>query len=254
MHWPVLIGCAIVTMACSPMQSMVTGTNPGNITLKLKPGDVVKAVTIDRERFRLQLTDIREGELIGESLQWEPSSASPGDMVVIVKDDLAVIMEEHSENPAITYPTLQPEFVTKRTNDCASLDLTLRQVDAIRWSMRTDGAQLDTSFKKLERTALSTALFLGVSIVSAGHYPPSAFLTGEEARGLQAADALLIALMTKREQLGCGPAQHCRLQPANFDTLAELRSIREFVENGQVLEQDALHQITGLLDDLCLAN
>jgi hypothetical protein len=68
--------------------------------------------------------------------------------------------------------------------------------------------------------------------------------------GLKRADALLIALMSKRQESGCEPHRRCQITGDRSGTLFKLRGTRQRVERGETSEEKGILELTGLLDNL----
>lgn len=82
-------------LGCTSTQTVSENVESGARNLKLKAGDTVKVVTINRERFFLKITSIEQSGFRGISLPWSGSSAPPEQSVFINYSNLALIQEEH---------------------------------------------------------------------------------------------------------------------------------------------------------------
>lgn len=154
----------------------------------------------------------------------------------------------------IQYPFFNVEDIKGQADGCANLDRYLQQVDSIRWSMRKDGIQLETEFEQMVQLSLATAG--AIAMAPALLYTPDLVLMPygiafTNADRLKRADALLIALMTKRQQLGCEPHPRCMITGDDSGTLFKLKDTRKRVESGEASEEKGISELTGLLDNLC---
>ena len=154
----------------------------------------------------------------------------------------------------IQYPSFNAKNLKGQADDCASLDHYLQQVDSIRWSMRKDGIELETEFNQMVQLSLATAGAIALAPVAL--YTPEVVLMPyafayTNADRLKLADALLIALLSKRKQLNCEPHSRCKITGDHSGTLFKLRDTRERVESGKTPEQIGLSELTNLLDNLC---
>lgn len=158
----------------------------------------------------------------------------------------------------LRYPIIKPAELNVGITDCDHLDHHLRQVDAVRWSMREDGIELETNFEQMVQLSLATAaaIAIAVPLISIAYPDPTLLFLPygaafTAADNLKQTDALLIALLTKRGELNCPPHPECVIQSDRGDTLASLRRIRERVESKEMPEIEGLQELTTLLDGLC---
>ena len=154
----------------------------------------------------------------------------------------------------IQYPFFKVKDMKDQANDCASLDHYLQQVDAIRWSMRENGIELETEFEQMVQLSLATAGAIAIAPVSL--YTPELIVMPygfayTNADKLKRADALIIALLRKRQELGCEPHSRCLITGDHSGTLFKLRDTRERVESQKISDQTGLSEVTELLDNLC---
>jgi hypothetical protein len=157
----------------------------------------------------------------------------------------------------LEYPMFDTKHVGERTRTCDEVDHYLQQVDAVRWSMREDGAELETDFEQMVEVTLATAAaIVAVPAMVLGANPTfaidaySAALAGAPEK-LERADALLIALLAKRRELQCPPHPRCAIAGDDYDTLDSLRKIRSAIESGEMREAQGIEELTRLLDGLC---
>lgn len=140
---------------------------------------------------------------------------------------------------------------------CDTIDFRLRQVDSIRWSLRQDGTELETDFEQLVQLSLATATSLAIAIPLLTVYPdptlaliPFAGAFGDPDL-LKRTDALLIALLSQREKQQCTAHPECHVVPGEDGAFAALKRLREQQEQAVITEEEALQQVTGILDGLC---
>ena len=158
----------------------------------------------------------------------------------------------------LRYPQFDPRQHEALILDCKSLDASLRRVDSIRWSMREDGVELETSFEHLVQLSVASAgaIAIAVPMVAVGVPDPTLMalpyaVAYTSADNLKLADALLIAFLSRREDLQCPPHPECVIDDGPDNTLAQLRTVRKRVEAGDLGEQDGLDAVSSLLDALC---
>ena len=104
--------------------------------------------------------------------------------------------------------------------------------------------------------ASAAAIAIAVPLFSLGVPPPELVLAPYAATFtasdlLKRTDALLIAILTKREELQCPPHHECAIQNDQGDTLTDLRSVRKQVESEAITEEEGIRKLTKLLDGLC---
>jgi hypothetical protein len=122
--------------------------------------------------------------------------------------------------------------------------------------MRQDGIELETDFEQMVQISLATVAAIALLPVFTVTYDPTILALPyagvyTDADKLKRADALLIALMNKRRDLGCSPHPRCTMSGDEFDTLENLRSTRSRVESGDIDEKQGIEELTNLLDGLC---
>ena len=130
---------------------------------------------------------------------------------------LVLLLPACATDSSIRYPTFLALGVAERAKDCESLDQYLRQVDAVRWSMREDGVELESRFAQVVQTTLATASAIALVPVVAYSYDPTILAlpyaaTYTNADRLKHADALIIALFAQqgRSCLPASPGVHNR--------------------------------------------
>lgn len=156
------------------------------------------------------------------------------------------------------YPPIKPEEFKTELYNCEAIDHRLRQIDSLRWSMREDGIELETSFQQMVQLSLASAAALAIAVpmISIGYPDPNLIFLPyagafTEPDLLKRTDALLIALLAKREELHCPPHSECVIQNKHGDTLTSLRSVRQQIESKKINESDGIEELTDILDNLC---
>jgi hypothetical protein len=161
-----------------------------------------------------------------------------------------------TQEKKIQYPFFRVKDIKGQADDCDSLDRYLQQVDSVRWSMRKDGIELETKFEQMVQLSLATVG--AIAVAPAAYYtatpelvvmPYTIAYTNPDK--LKNSDALLIALMSKRQELGCEPHRRCRVSGDQSGTLFKLGDIRQRVESGDMSEARGIVELTRLLDELC---
>lgn len=158
----------------------------------------------------------------------------------------------------LQYPYIRPQDLSVESVSCGGLDHYIRQVDSIRWSMREDGFELNTDFNQMVRftAATAAAIAIAVPLITIGIPDPTMLAlpyaaAHTDSDSLKQTDALLIALLVKREELECPPDPDCAIESGPSGTLAKLRVVRVQVESREIEETRGLHDLTALLDQLC---
>ena len=121
--------------------------------------------------------------------------------------------------------------------------------------MRKDGVELETEFEQMVQLSLATASAIALAPLAITSSPdiivmPYTFAYTNPDR-LKRADALLIALMSKRQELSCAPHLRCNVTGDESGTLFKLRGTRERVEAGKISDKQGILELTHLLDSLC---
>jgi hypothetical protein len=159
--------------------------------------------------------------------------------------------------PALNYPVPDNVVPDEQEADCEIIDYRLRQIDSIRWSLREDGAELETEFEQLLQLSVATAATIAIAVPLITVFPDPTLLllpiasTYSAADRLKQTDAVLIALMVKREERGCPAHLECRVGEGADSALSRLAAVRTSREAGTMTEKMALAEVTGILDGLC---
>ena len=81
--------------ACSSTQSVSSDFPAASRELHLHAGDVIRLVTVNRERFRIRILEIGAEGLRGEVLKSRQSTLPAGGTVDVAYADMALLQEEH---------------------------------------------------------------------------------------------------------------------------------------------------------------
>jgi hypothetical protein len=83
---------ALAAAGCMPARVVVPGVDDDVEELRLKAGDQIRIVTTQRQRYTLEITEIRATELIGVTLEPGRHETSPkGKAVTMSYDELALL-------------------------------------------------------------------------------------------------------------------------------------------------------------------
>jgi len=80
---------------CMSTQTVRGGSPAVSRELHLQAGDVVKLITVNRERFRIRIVSIGPESMRGEVLKSKQSTLPPGGTVDVAYADMALLQEEH---------------------------------------------------------------------------------------------------------------------------------------------------------------
>jgi len=81
--------------ACSSTQSVSSDFPSASRELHLHAGDVIRLVTVNRQRFRIRILEIGAEGLRGEVLASRQSTLPAGGTVDVAYNDMALLQEEH---------------------------------------------------------------------------------------------------------------------------------------------------------------
>jgi len=81
--------------ACSSTQSVSSDFPAASRELHLHAGDVIRLVTVNRERFRIRILEIDAEGLRGKVLASRQSTLPAGGTVDVAYNDMALLQEEH---------------------------------------------------------------------------------------------------------------------------------------------------------------
>ncbi len=128
------------------------------------------------------------------------------------------------KDDGLHYMLIAPKEMKHELASCRAVDHRLRQVDSIRWSLREDGAELETDFEQMVQLTLASAAAIAIAVpmISIAYPDPN---------------LILMPYFAAYTDQG--------------DTLTGLRSVRKRVESGEITELEGIEALTGLLDNLC---
>lgn len=91
----VIIAACLINIGCTSTRTVADDVESGARELKLKAGDTVKVITVNRDRLFVEISHIDQTGFYGTTLTWSGSSTAPGQTVFIEYSKLALIQEEH---------------------------------------------------------------------------------------------------------------------------------------------------------------
>jgi len=154
------------------------------------------------------------------------------------------------------YPDFDRHGEDVNTSDCGLLDKLIRQTDAIRWSMRIDGLEVETHSEIYGRRVWTTAAYIALSaaVLVGGGVPPLGDPTSEDVPLVDRADRRLVVLLAQKASLACPPRPTRRAGVSDLDMLRSIQQLRAEGGNGAISEEEEIRRIEALLDDLCPGN
>lgn len=84
----------VLVAGCSSTQSVSSDFPAASRELHLQAGDVIKLVTVNRQRFRIRILEIGAEGLRGEVLKSRQSTLPAGGTVDVAYSDMALLQEE----------------------------------------------------------------------------------------------------------------------------------------------------------------
>ena len=164
-----LLAVACICTACAT-QSYTPDTPSEARRLNISGGDEIRVVTTNRERLTLKVQAVEADCIVGVTT--EPNlkeKRPPGIGVQLAYADIAMLEACNAPfgcayRPMIQQPAeaVRPEY---SSYDCSQLDAAILKIDTVRWVIRDDGGELETSGHKAARYAgnlLMVPLSLGV--------------------------------------------------------------------------------------------
>jgi len=201
-----LLAVVCVCTACAT-PSYTPDTPSEARQLNIRNGDEIRVLTTNRERLSLKVQTIREDRIVGVTI--EPNvreTLAPGIGVEVAYADIAMLEACNASfgcayRPMIQRPAeaVRPEYASY---DCSQLDAAILKIDTVRWVIRDDGGELETSGHKAARYAgnfLMIPLLLG-----AGGGP--FYMTDGGHLVLNAADHRIVELLRLKRVRGCPAA------------------------------------------------
>jgi len=200
-----LVAVACVCTACAT-PSYTPDTPSEARQLDIRNGGEIRVLTTNRERLSLKVQTIREDRIVGVTI--EPNvreTLAPGIGVEVAYADIAMLEACNASfgcayRPMIQRPAeaVRPEYASY---DCSQLDAAILKIDTVRWVIRDDGGELETSGHKAARYAgnflmipLSLYAFVPIYMTDGGHLV------------LNAADHRIVELLRLKRVRGCPAA------------------------------------------------
>ena len=242
----VLLAVACICTACTT-QSYTPDTPSEARQLNIGSGDEIRVVTTNRERLTLKVQTVREDRIVGVTI--EPNlkeKRPPGIGVELAYADIAMLEACNAPfgcayRPMIQHPAeaVRPEYASY---DCSQLDAAILKIDTVRWVIRDDGGELETSGHKAARYAGN---FLMVPL-SWGLGSPGYLDDGGHAV-LNAADYRILELLRLKRALGCPAAATAEPGMTDLQMLEVLEPLMSATESP---DRQTYDRRTALLDRL----
>lgn len=153
-----------------------------------------------------------------------------------------------SYQPSMQHPTLPALVPIDTLMDCRQIDVALDRADTVRWLIRDDGGNLETSS---HRAARYTGNFVLVPLSLLGGGFPIMMTDGGHAV-LNAADGRIRELLQLKREHACPPRATAVPERNDLALLDELEAVQADFGAGRVDEEQMLTRRTKLLDSLRL--
>jgi hypothetical protein len=153
-----------------------------------------------------------------------------------------------SYQPSMQHPTLPALVPIDTTMDCRQIDVAIDRADTVRWLIRDDGGNLETSG---HRAARYTGNFVLVPLSVLGGGFPIMMTDGGHAV-LNAADGRIRELLQLKREHACPPRATAVPERNDLALLDELEAVQADFGAGRVDEEQMLTRRTKLLDNLRL--
>lgn len=153
-----------------------------------------------------------------------------------------------SYQPSMQHPTLPALVPIDTTMDCRQIDVAIDRADTVRWLIRDDGGNLETSSHRAARYTGNFVL-VPVSVLSGGL--PMMMTDGGHAV-LDAADGRIRELLQLKREHACPPRATGASELDDLKLLGELEAVQADFGAGRVDEKQMLTRRTKLLDNLRL--
>jgi len=157
----------------------------------------------------------------------------------------AALLAGCSYQPSLRHPKLPALVPIETTMDCRQIDHAIDRADTVRWVIRDDGGQLETSG---ERAARYTGNFLLVPLTMLGGVPVAMADGGHAV--LNAADGRIRQLLQLKRDHGCPPRATTLPGTDDLALLRELDALQQQLDAGQGDEAVLFKARTRLLDGL----
>jgi hypothetical protein len=220
-----LLAVACVCTACAT-RSYTPDTPSEARQLNIRYGDEIRVVTTNRERLTLKVQTVLEDRVVGVTI--EPNvkdKRPPGIGVEVAYADIAMLETCNASigcayRPMIQRPAeaVRPEYASY---DCSQLDAAILKIDTVRWVIRDDGGELETSGHKAARYA-GNFLMIPLSL-GAGGGP--FYMTDDGHLVLNAADYRILELLRLKRARGCPAAATSEPGMTDLQMLEVLESL-----------------------------
>lgn len=157
----------------------------------------------------------------------------------------AVLLVGCSYQPSLQHPKLPALVPIETTMDCLQVDHAIDRADTVRWVIRDDGGQLETSG---ERAARYTGNFFLVPLTMLGGAPLYVRDGGHAV--LNAADGRIRQLLQLKREHGCPPRATTVPGIDDLTLLREIEALQQQLDAGQGDEAALFDERTKLLDGL----
>jgi hypothetical protein len=157
----------------------------------------------------------------------------------------AALLAACSYQPSLQHPKLPALVPIETTMDCRQVDHAIDRADTVRWVIRDDGGQLETSGEKAARY---TGNFFLIPITMLGGAPIAMHDGGHAV--LNAADGRIRQLLQLKRDHGCPPRATTLPGTDDLALLRELETLQQQLDTGQGDEAALFKERTRLLDGL----
>jgi hypothetical protein len=241
-----LLAVACICTACAT-QSYTPDTPSEARRLNINSGDEIRVVTTNRERLTLKVQTVQEDCIVGVTT--EPNlkeKRPPGISVQLAYADIAMLEACNAPfgcayRPMIQQPAeaVRPEY---SSYDCSQLDAAILKIDTVRWVIRDDGGELETSGHKAARYA-GNFLMIPLSLGAGG----PVYLNDGGHAVLNAADHRILQLLRLKRARGCPAAATAEPGLSDLQMLEVLEPLMAATESP---DRQTYDRRTALLDRL----
>jgi hypothetical protein len=157
----------------------------------------------------------------------------------------ALLLGGCSYQPSMRHPKLPTVTPIETTMDCAQIELAIDRADTVRWVIRDDGGNLETSGEKAARYA-GNAIVIPLSLLS---YVPTYIDDGGHTV-LNAADGRIRQLLQLKSDRNCPPRPTALPGMDDRALLLELEAVQAQLDAGSGEEARLFDERIRLLDGL----
>lgn len=150
-----------------------------------------------------------------------------------------------SYQPSLQHPKLPALVPIETTMDCRQVDHAIDRADTVRWVIRDDGGQLETSAEKGARYT-GNVFLVPLSVLSG--FP--VFMPDGGHAVLNAADGRIRQLLQLKRERGCPPRPSALPAMDDLALLRELETVQAQLDAGEGDEAALFKERTRLLDGL----